>query len=94
MTDPTEIARIAKGLTRAQREVLASATHRPLTIVGDWVVHPGNCRAAMANKGLVAKGIRSWSSRKPSKPIWVPTPLGLLVRDHILREKIGGGGAA
>jgi len=84
MTDPTEIARVAAGLTRAQREAVEACHRRVIGASGekwDFALLKAGTR-----KSLVSRGIASpWGVVSASL-----TPLGLLVRDHILREKSGG----
>lgn len=76
MTDPTEIARVAAGLTRAQREAMTTL----VVIEGSkmWAGGTHATRSRLDTKGLVVtrEGYLTTKGRK--------------VRDHILREKIGG----
>lgn len=101
MTDPTEIARVAAGLTRAQREAVEGLDN-------EWAAGP-NLDLALIDHlydlrmaGLVERHFMD--STKPrldytGRGVTVRigacwffrlTELGLAVRDHILREKSGG----
>lgn len=76
MTDPTEIARVAAGLTRAQRLTMTGKLHQKpggLIVPADLAV-----RKALARRGLVETAYG------------FITPAGLRVHDYILREKSGG----
>lgn len=78
MTDPTEIARVAAGLTRAQREFIAS---RPSP--DEWPSWTSWLPSSEVRsyRGLV-KRAGCCSNQFTSR--------GLAVRDHMLREKSGG----
>lgn len=74
MTDPTEIARVAAGLTFIEQCFLSEGRIRmafPFEV---------QARDRLMSKGLVEK---RWFSYRF-------TPLARAVRDHILREKSGG----
>ncbi|WP_338469047.1 hypothetical protein V3I01_07970 [Sphingomonas sp. gentR] len=76
MTDPTEIARVAAGLTRAQKEAMTmQAVVEGAKI---WAGGTHATRSRLDAKGLVLtrEGYLTATGRK--------------VRDHILREKSGG----
>lgn len=76
MTDRTEIARVAAGLTRAQREAVVRGAGFSRTVSAVWNMRPR------------LFGYASWSSGEGV--LAKPTERGLAVRDHILREKSGG----
>lgn len=80
MTDPTEIARVAAGLTRAQREAL---TWRGTTI--GCVASNRRLADSLIAKGLAVPTPGSYNTRMLD---W--SEIGLAVRNHILRVKSGG----
>lgn len=95
MTDPTEIARVAAGLTRASRRALVKIHPTEWTDEGA----PGPARVDAYSlwwgrdhgKGLVEKPKQfSWGNSMIPGWRWRLTPAGRKVRDHILREKSGG----
>lgn len=72
-----DIARVAAGLTRAQREALVS-----------W---PETGRKRYPSRALLDCVEQQWACvRWGVEERWFLKPLGLAVRDHILREKSGG----
>lgn len=75
-----DIARVAAGLTRAQREALYTLSYRPARPKAS-----GAALMALVRKGLAKNG---WSQFNGN--LWSIKPDGLAVRDHILREKIDG----
>ncbi len=90
MTDPTEIACVAAGLTRAQREVLLA-------------IRPGEERRALGSFNANSANSLASPHFHNGKPLLLRSytgggaitwyrhaALGLAVRDHILREKSGG----
>ncbi len=84
MTDPTEIARVAAGLTRAQREAVLSE--------GRVFGMP---MAASVMRPLVRRRLFDRIEKKGFQAWWRITNLGLAVSEwiynnHILREKSGG----
>ena len=83
-TDPTEIARVAAGLTRAQRDLVLSK--------GQVFGMP---MSALVMRPLVRRKLFDRVERKGFQVWWRITDLGHAVseqigRDHILREKSGG----
>lgn len=95
MTDPTEIARVAAGLTRASRRALVKINGQGWTEEGS----PGPARVDVyslwwgrdGKKGLTERPIpfQVGASLIPGWR-WSLTPFGRQVREHILREKSGG----
>lgn len=80
MTDPTEIARVAAGLTRAQREAVEAASD----IMSN---HGGYAFMTVdVTRDPWPEGVAQFLTLKSDRL----TPLGLAVRNHILREKSGG----
>lgn len=75
--ESAEIARVAAGLTRAQRDAVAQARE---TFIFDRMKLYGRS-PALRVKGISVKAWRGGD---------LLTELGLAVRDHILREKSGG----
>lgn len=78
MTPPLEAERIAKGLSEAQRERLKS-----------WQVEPGKPDGAigdLANDALIDVFVRKDDGGVVIAWNWIPTPLGLAVRDILLKE--------
>lgn len=74
---PTEIARVAAGLTRVQREAVKNACwYEERQEWEAFAMYPANIN--LRDKGLTV-GI-----------FGKLTELGIAVRDHILREKSGG----
>jgi hypothetical protein len=71
MADPAEIARIAAGLTKAQRKVVLKTSER-------WSLMPGGPKRLreLTELGLCTMTI-------PSSHCAYATPLGLLVRAHL-----------
>lgn len=90
MTDPTEIARVAAGLTRAQREALV---HEKAGDIAHGWARMGTLEA-LWRKSILRRETGPGAFYSPQVFItWPLTPLGLAVRDHILREKSGEGDA-
>lgn len=83
MTDPTEIARVAAGLTRAQREALVYTIS-----LADAETIPFDIRKPLQHAGLLADCFAAGIHFVHR------TDLGDTVaaycREHILREKSGG----
>lgn len=100
MTDPTEIARVAAGLTRAQREALDTLPTpgwkaSPVFVGLSRNVSYSNTwrKSAKYRRDLEAMEEQSIVQRRESRgeTLWRLTkPFGIAVRDHILREKSGG----
>lgn len=97
MTDPTEIARIAKGLSERQRKTLLWLSEKPQSwpkgsevslycmarmIDGDPEKAPAIMMRLCKDVGR-SEGTRA---RPCGDTLWVATPLGLAVRDHLAKE--------
>lgn len=83
MTDPTEIARVAAGLTRAQREALVDTIS-----LADAETVPFAIRKALYNAGLLADAFAAGLHFIHRTE--VGDAVAAYCRDHILREKSGG----
>ena len=77
----TDAAKIARGLTKAQREVLHFANNSPIR---GWVCRPGRSVAGLENKGLIGRFYLTsmGGSRTGYRQL---TPLGLAVRAELER---------
>lgn len=88
MTDPTEIARVAAGLTRAQRAIVGGECRdigNPKTWFLVWPEYREK-RNQRTFAALTRVGVIEQTRFGPTSL----TETGLAVRDHILREKSGG----
>lgn len=69
----TDVAAVAAGLTRSQREAMTSEAVRDnLAIVIRWIKMPAT-RCSLQNKGLIERGMYRQDL----------TELGLAVREHL-----------
>lgn len=80
MTDRTEIARVAAGLTRAQREEMR---------YGKFPSPSAELREHRTRKVLVRLGLATFHHIIAGRGDYKLTDHGQAVRDHILREKSG-----
>lgn len=89
MTDPTEIARVAAGLTRAQREAFAEADEANFfcPYFSELYADDNMLRFVEAS---AAHHDPDCLPENDGGTIWSFTSDGRLLRDHILREKSGG----
>ena len=78
MTIKPNIAEIAKGLTKAQREAIYHESHGPFA-TSIYSLTSAACRCALQRKGLVVDRMYATAL----------TPLGLDVRNYL--SNIGGG---
>ena len=76
---PTDIARIAEGLTKAQQEALVHASYAGF----------GYRRDALAASGRVTTAM-SLAKRGLTRGTKILTPLGLAVRAHLLARRERG----
>jgi len=81
MTDPAEIARVAAGLTRAQREEMRH---------GKFPASSAELREHRTRKVLVRLKLATFHHIIAGRGDYKLTERGLAVRAHILREKSGG----
>lgn len=81
--DAPDVAAIAAGLTKAQREALVAAQHRDAAAYGVSGFEPfGRSLSSLKKRGLAASKV--WRSATGRSRVGVIlTPLGLAVRHHL-----------
>lgn len=84
----TDVAEIARGLTKAQRDALDNADKMNSTIYGPnvFVVSAGGATVAMCKKDLIAnREFRSLTGR--TRRAFALTKTGLAVRDYLKEQQ-------
>lgn len=80
----TDLDKLAKGLTEAQRRAVLEARLRQGLTGEPYQVNAGGATLALYRKNLARETeVQSISGRRSR--IWVLTPLGLALRQHIER---------